>query len=75
MTDNEGNGPIDGGTVDGAQLAPGSEAAVAAGCRCPVGENGRGMGAWGGAAKDAQGMVMFWIAELCPLHGAERRLE
>lgn len=51
---------------------PGSTEAVAAGCTCPVVENGHGKGAYGGAALDENGGsplgAMFWIAEGCPLH-------
>lgn len=47
-------------------LNPGSPAAVANGCKCPVLDNGRGQGAWGSSGKDA----IFWITASCPLHGS-----
>lgn len=40
---------------------PGSDAAVARGCTCPVRDNARGHGAYG-----QQGN--FWTAQDCPLH-------
>jgi hypothetical protein len=44
---------------------PGSPEAVAAGCRCPELDNGRGRGAWGTSGPDA----VFWLDAGCPLHG------
>jgi hypothetical protein len=41
---------------------PGSDAALARGCRCPVLDNAHGRGAWGSDS-------LFWIAQNCPLHG------
>jgi len=38
---------------------PGSEAAIAQGCICPILDNGRGKG---------RGDGNFWITEGCPLH-------
>lgn len=60
---------IDAARGDVAQPNPGSPEAVELGCKCPVGENGHGRGAWNGAAKDEQGNPLFWVAEDCPLHG------
>jgi hypothetical protein len=41
---------------------PGSDAAIAIGCKCPVMDNGRGRGIW-----TANG-VTFWISAECPVH-------
>lgn len=46
---------------------PGSDVAIKAGCRCPVSDNARGMGAWGTRGDEA----VFWIKQDCPLHGAD----
>ena len=43
---------------------PGSEAAVDAGCTCPVMDNAHGEGAWGSSGEDA----VFWVVEGCTLH-------
>ncbi len=43
----------------------GSSPALAAGCTCPVIDNGRGMGC---GLMDDDGDPMFWIQEGCPLH-------
>lgn len=40
---------------------PGSDAAVAAGCRCPVMDNHHGKG---------NPLGQFWVNAECPLHGA-----
>lgn len=50
----------------GAQLIPnpGTEEALAAGCRCPVLDNRHGLG--GFDLPDG----MFWFNEQCPLHGS-----
>lgn len=48
---------------------PGSTAAVAIGCKCPVSDNSYGRGAYGGAALDADGKPLFWVNDDCPLHG------
>jgi hypothetical protein len=42
---------------------PGSDAAVAIGCTCPVLDNGRGRGAY-----QVGGVWQFWITQGCPLH-------
>lgn len=42
---------------------PGSDAAVALGCTCPVLDNGRGRGAY-----KVNGVWQFWIAFDCPVH-------
>jgi hypothetical protein len=46
---------------------PGSEAAVAAGCKCPVPDNYGGRGYLGGL-KDDEGETMFIVAGNCPVH-------
>lgn len=55
-------------------LAPGSDEAVAHGCKCPVVDNGYGKGAYSGAAKDDNGKPLFWINENCPLHWQDREV-
>lgn len=45
---------------------PGSDEAVAAGCRCAVEDNGHGKGAY----RDANGAPLYWISADCPLHGS-----
>ena len=52
----------------GGRPQPGSNAAIDAGCTCPVMDNGHGRGYMGGL-KDADGNVMFVMDEACPLHG------
>lgn len=47
---------------------PGSNAAIDLGCQCATLDNGRGIGAYGGA-KGADGNPIFWINSDCPLHG------
>jgi len=42
---------------------PGSDAAVKAGCTCPVLDNGRGRGMW-----SKPGEPVFWISGDCPMH-------
>lgn len=42
--------------------SPGSDAAIAAGCACPIIDNGHGWGAWG---REGQ----FWVVAECHLHG------
>lgn len=42
---------------------PGSDAAVADGCLCPVMDNCRGAGAYGGGET-------FWVNQNCPLHAS-----
>ena len=44
--------------------APGSDAAVAAGCECPIIDNHRGLGIRG-----PNGEVWHWRNSQCPLHG------
>lgn len=46
-------------------MNPGSDAAILAGCTCPVADNGYGQGAW----MSPDGAV-FWTDGDCPLHGA-----
>jgi len=43
---------------------PGSDAALALGCTCAVLDNGHGRG-----ITLADGTVLYWISEDCPLHG------
>ena len=50
------------------RLSPGSDEAIAAGCTCPVIDNGHGRGCMGGV-KDEQGRTVFVIRLDCPLHG------
>ena len=45
-------------------LPPGSDAAIEAGCLCPVTDNHNGAGY---VARD--GVVMYWQNVDCPLHG------
>ena len=44
---------------------PGSPAAVARGCTCPVYDNAHGAG----LGKDEHGQVVYVMSEDCPLHG------
>ncbi len=46
---------------------PGSYVAGKMGCTCPVVDNAHGRG----ACMDEHGKPQFWIAEDCPLHGAQ----
>lgn len=50
------------------QPSPGSDAAVAAGCRCPLRDNAFGNGYMNGV-KNEQGRRVFVINASCPLHG------
>ncbi len=46
---------------------PGSDAAIEAGCTCPVLDNAHGNGfLWDGAK-------VFWITDSCPLHGKRNK--
>jgi len=49
---------------------PGSPAAVAKGCTCPILDNGHGRGYMGGV-KNKDGEVMFVMNAGCPLHAKE----
>jgi hypothetical protein len=40
---------------------PGSDAAVALGCKCPRMDNANGRGAWGTTG-------LFWTSQDCPVH-------
>ena len=52
-------------------LNPGSDAAIARGCTCPVLDNGHGSG-WLGGTKDPEtGETLFVINFNCPVHGLE----
>jgi hypothetical protein len=44
---------------------PGSEAAVVAGCRCPVLDNAHGRG----CRADTDDRPLYWVVADCPLHG------
>lgn len=50
---------------------PGSDDAVALGCRCPIRDNGRGTGAYGGTVR-VDGKPIYWQDSDCPLHGLGR---
>lgn len=45
---------------------PGSNEAIAAGCKCPVIDNNHGAGAY-----EVDGKPVYWMSEDCPIHGAE----
>lgn len=49
-------------------MNPGSDEAIAAGCTCPVIDNGHGRGYMGGVTDD-KGQTVFVISGDCPLHG------
>lgn len=53
-------------------MNPGSDEAIAAGCTCPVMDNGHGRGYLGGVT-DEQGQTVFVIVVDCPIHGAAAR--
>ena len=46
---------------------PGSDEAVAYGCKCPVLDNGHGAGSGWGPGK-------FWISADCPMHGSRETI-
>jgi hypothetical protein len=48
---------------------PGSDAALAQGCKCPVLDNGHGSG-HGTVVIDGASTTVFVMSEDCPLHGA-----
>lgn len=50
---------------------PGSKEAVAAGCQCPVMDNGHGRGAY----VDQNGDPVFWFNMNCPLHGDVEQID
>jgi hypothetical protein len=50
------------------ELTPGSDAAIAVGCTCPVIDNGHGKGYMGGA-RNSSGATIFVYSQTCPLHG------
>lgn len=56
-------------------LNPGSPEALAAGCECPILDNGHGIGAYGGAISKpgSPWKKAFWINSACPLHGEPRQ--
>jgi hypothetical protein len=47
-------------TQDPQPATPGSDAAIATGCTCPVLDNGHGAGI---------GKGRYWISGACPVHG------
>jgi len=51
---------------------PGSDAAIALGCTCPVLDNnhGAGVGCTGWLIDDTGFDGLFWINNACPLHGS-----
>ena len=51
---------------------PGSDAAIAHGCTCPVMDNGRGRGAYGAVYGTAG---LFWYSGDCPVHGDKEKAE
>lgn len=48
---------------------PGSDEAVEQGCTCPVFDNGRGRGLYGGMTHPESGRPLFVFDLDCPLHG------
>jgi hypothetical protein len=52
-------------TTDPTTPNPGSDAAIALGCTCPVLDNGHGHGC---GRKGADGQPLFWIRGGCPVH-------
>lgn len=48
---------------------PGSNEALAQGCKCARMDNGYGRGAYGGIL--IEGRPQFWTSQNCPLHGWE----
>ncbi len=50
---------------------PGSEAARALGCRCPMLDNAYGRGYMGGIRDSETGELVFVVAQGCPLHWQE----
>jgi len=51
---------------------PGSDEALAHGCRCPILDNAHGLGYMGGA-KDEEGHTVYVVSVNCPLHGLKMR--
>jgi hypothetical protein len=52
--------------VTRADLAPGSDTAVAQGCTCPVQDNARGLG------RPSRNGARFVVDSGCPVHGAQQ---
>jgi hypothetical protein len=44
---------------------PGSDEAIAQGCKCPVIDNHHGKG----VPMGKNGAPLFWVSEKCPMHG------
>jgi hypothetical protein len=55
------------------QPNPGSNEALAKGCRCPILDNAHGVGVPGMSGPD--GEPQFWINERCPLPGSGEDME
>lgn len=50
---------------------PGSDEAIAQGCRCPVLDNSHGKGMYGGNLLHPEsGLPLYVFVDECPLHGA-----
>ena len=47
------------------QPNPGSDAALEAGCECPILDNHHGKG----CGRDKDGNPLFWVSADCPIHG------
>jgi len=52
---------------------PGSDAALDAGCTCPVLDNARGKGC--GHRDPQTGEPLFWISETCPIHAGKEEVK
>ena len=50
---------------------PGSDEAIAQGCKCPVIDNEHGRGYMGGARDPETGEIAYVVSQLCPLHWQE----
>lgn len=50
---------------------PGSDKALALGCKCPVLDNAHGRGAWMSHGKYAS----FWVNQDCKIHGYKMGLD
>lgn len=53
---------------------PGSDEAIAAGCKCPVLDNAHGRGYLGGV-KDERGQTVYVYNFDCPVHAKEKRMK
>jgi hypothetical protein len=50
--------------------APGTTEAIRIGCKCPVGKNNAGAGAY----INPEGNPVFWFNKDCPIHGAAKSI-